>query len=65
MIGISVALNALSNHGVCTAVFVAVAAIFGFLFGSIQTLGRISALAWIGVTSIVIAGKLITRYILL
>ncbi|OAQ60695.1 amino acid transporter [Pochonia chlamydosporia 170] len=55
MIGISVALNALSTHGACTAVFVVVAAVFGFAFSSIQTLGRISALAWIGVTSIVIA----------
>ncbi|KID93116.1 Amino acid transporter, transmembrane, partial [Metarhizium majus ARSEF 297] len=55
MIGISVAFNALSTHGACTAVFVAVAAVFGFTFASIQTLGKISALAWIGVTSIVIA----------
>ncbi|KHN99042.1 Amino acid transporter, transmembrane [Metarhizium album ARSEF 1941] len=55
MIGISVALNALSTHGACTAVFVVVAAVFGFTFASIQTLGKISALAWIGVTSIVVA----------
>ncbi|EXU94623.1 transmembrane amino acid transporter [Metarhizium robertsii] len=38
MIGISVAFNALSTHGACTAVFVAVAAVFGFTFASIQTL---------------------------
>ncbi|KAG8423486.1 hypothetical protein J3458_000376 [Metarhizium acridum] len=57
LIGISVALNALSTHGACTAVFVAVAAVFGFTFASIQTLGKISALAWIGVTSIVVAGE--------
>lgn len=57
MIGISVALNALSSHGACTAIFVAVAGIFGFIFASIQTLGKISALAWIGVTSVVIAGE--------
>lgn len=52
MLGISTALNALSSHGACTAVFVAVAAIVAFGLGSIQTLGRISWLAWIGVVSI-------------
>lgn len=52
MLGIATALNALSSHGACTAVFVAVAAIIGFGLGSIQTLGRISWLAWVGVVSI-------------
>ncbi|OAK93889.1 hypothetical protein IQ06DRAFT_90461 [Phaeosphaeriaceae sp. SRC1lsM3a] len=52
MLGIATALNALSSHGTCTAVFVAVAAIIGFGLGSIQTLGRISWLAWVGVVSI-------------
>lgn len=57
MLGIATALNALSSHGACTAVFVAVAAIIGFGLGSIQTLGRISWLAWIGVISILSASK--------
>lgn len=57
MLGISTALNALSSHGACTAVFVAVAAIAGFGLGSIQTLGKISWLAWIGVVSILSASK--------
>ncbi len=57
MLGISTAFNALSTHGACTAVFVAVAAIIGFGFGSIQTLGRVSILAWIGVVSILSASK--------
>lgn len=57
MLSISIALNALSMHATCTAVFVAVAAIIGFGFSSIRTLGRISWLAWIGVTSIIVAGK--------
>ena len=48
MLSISISLNALSSHGTCTAVFVAVAAITGFLFSSIRTLGKISSLAWIG-----------------
>lgn len=52
MLGIATSLNALSSHGTCTAVFVAVAAIIGFGLGSIQTLGRISWLAWVGVVSI-------------
>lgn len=52
MLGLSIGLNAVSMHGTCTAVFVAVAAILGFAFGSIQTLGRISWLAWVGLTCI-------------
>ncbi|KAI7161627.1 hypothetical protein KC349_g2628 [Hortaea werneckii] len=55
MLSISIALNALSLHGTCTAVFVAVAAIGGFLLASIQTLGRISWLAWFGVITILTA----------
>ncbi|KAJ4293696.1 hypothetical protein N0V90_008980 [Kalmusia sp. IMI 367209] len=53
--GISTAFNSLSVHGACTAVFVVVAAVLGFLTGSIRTLGKISWLAWIGVTSIIVA----------
>ncbi|QSZ29121.1 hypothetical protein DSL72_003631 [Monilinia vaccinii-corymbosi] len=55
MLSISIALNALSTHAACTAVFVAVAAIFAFFFASIQTLGRITWLAWIGVAGIITA----------
>lgn len=55
MLSISIALNALSLHGACTAVFVVVAAIIGFIFASIQTLGRISWLAWVGVVCIITA----------
>ncbi|KAK5311275.1 hypothetical protein LTR93_011780 [Exophiala xenobiotica] len=57
MLGISIGLNAVSTHGACIAVFVLVAAIVGFLCGSIQTLGRISWLAWAGLTSIVTANS--------
>ncbi|KAL1591838.1 hypothetical protein SLS59_010016 [Nothophoma quercina] len=52
---ISTAFNALSLHGACTAVFVAVAAAIGFLTGSIRTLGKITWLAWAGVVSIIVA----------
>ncbi|THW88669.1 hypothetical protein D6C77_06364 [Aureobasidium pullulans] len=53
MLSISIAFNALSTHGACTAIFVAVAAVIGFLFASIQTLGRITWLAWVGVGGII------------
>lgn len=56
MISISIALNALSDHGACTAIFVGIAAIVGFVFASLRTLGRLSWLAWFGVSSIVISG---------
>jgi hypothetical protein len=55
MLGISIALNSLSTHGTCTAVFVAVAAVAGFALASIQTLGKISWLAWVGLTGILSA----------
>lgn len=45
MLGISIYLNAVSTHGTCTAIFVAVAAIVGFMLSSIQTLGRLSWVA--------------------
>ncbi|RWA03402.1 hypothetical protein EKO27_g11703 [Xylaria grammica] len=55
MLSISIALNAVSTHGACTAVFVAVAAVVGFGLASIRTLGRITWLAWIGLFGILIA----------
>jgi hypothetical protein len=57
MLSISIALNALSLHGACTAVFVAVAAIAAALLASIQTLGRLSWLAWVGVTTILVSSE--------
>lgn len=57
MLGISIGLNAVSTHGACTAIFVAVAAIIGFALGSIQTLGRVAWLAWVGVICILIASE--------
>lgn len=57
MLGLSIGLNAVSNHGACTAVFVAVAAVLGFVLSSIRTLGRMSWLAWVGVISIMISGE--------
>lgn len=57
MLSLSTSLNALSVHGACTAVFVAVAAVATALVSSIQTLGRIKLLGWAGVVSILSAGK--------
>lgn len=63
MLSISIALNALSSHATCTAVFVAIAAIIGFMFSSIQTLARISGLAWVGATCIITSGMPFTETI--
>lgn len=57
MLGLSIGFNAVSTHGTCTAVFVAVAAILAWMCASIQTLGRITWLAWVGVVSILSASK--------
>ncbi|QPC70731.1 hypothetical protein HYE68_001483 [Fusarium pseudograminearum] len=53
MLGISIALNSLSLHGTCTAVFVAVAMVVAFLTASIRTLDRVSWLAWVGLVTLV------------
>jgi hypothetical protein len=57
MLGISIGLNSVSTHAACTAVFVAVAAILGFCFASIRTLGKIGWLAWIGLVCIMTASE--------
>lgn len=57
MLSVSIGLNAISAHGTCTAVFVAVAAALGFSIGSIRTLGRLTWLAWIGTVCIVAASE--------
>lgn len=46
----------MSSHGTCTAIFMVVAAITGFIFASIRTLGRISWLAWVGLICIISSG---------
>ncbi|KAJ5376131.1 hypothetical protein N7509_013017 [Penicillium cosmopolitanum] len=52
----SVALNALSDNGACTTVFVAVACAAAFIFGtSFRSLERVSWLSWVGVAGIIIA----------
>lgn len=58
MLGTSIGLNAVSEHGTCTAILVAVSAIATTAFASIRTLGKIQWLAWVGIVCIVIAGLL-------
>ncbi|KAI9367653.1 transmembrane amino acid transporter protein-domain-containing protein [Aspergillus egyptiacus] len=60
MLGISIGLNAVSTHGACTAIFVAVAAVIGFTFGSIRTLGKLGPAAWIGLVCILTAILIVT-----
>ncbi|KAH8433006.1 uncharacterized protein LDX57_010642 [Aspergillus melleus] len=60
ILGISISLNAISTHGACTAIFVAISAIIGFALGSIRTLGRITWLAWVGLPSILTAILIVT-----
>lgn len=57
ILSISIALNALSTHAVCTAIFVLVGAIVGFTFSSIRTLAKLAILTWIGCGSIIISSK--------
>lgn len=57
MLGISIGLNAVSDHAVCTAVYVVVAFIVCVILGSIQTLGRISWIAWLGLFCILTSSK--------
>ncbi|KAH7147136.1 putative amino acid transporter [Dactylonectria estremocensis] len=60
MLGLSIGLNSVSTHGLCTATFVAFAAILGFLLSSIRTLGKITWLAWVGLVCLVSAIFIVT-----
>ena len=63
LVSVSTAFNALSSHGACTAVFVAVAAIIAFVSASIPTLSKISWVAWMGMICILVSSKLIQSYV--
>ncbi|KAF9887418.1 hypothetical protein FE257_010273 [Aspergillus nanangensis] len=60
ILGISIGLNAVSTHAACTAIFVAVSALLGFMFSSVRTLGHITWLAWIGLPCILTAILIVT-----
>jgi hypothetical protein len=55
IVGATIGLNAVSVHATCTAVFVAVSAILGFMLASVRTLGKVSWLGWVGLFSILAA----------
>lgn len=52
LLAISTALNAVSDHAICTALFTLVGAATVMLIASIQTLDRISWITWVGVMGI-------------
>jgi hypothetical protein len=58
MVGVTTALNAVSTHGTCTAVFMIVVFIVSFGCATIRTLGNITWLGWVGLMSILSAGEL-------
>lgn len=64
MLSLSIAFNALSNHGVCTAGFVAVAFVLVFALSSIRTLARITWLAKIGVVAIISASTSLSSLVI-
>ncbi|KAF4425244.1 neutral amino acid permease [Fusarium acutatum] len=55
MLGISVGLNAISDHALCTWSWVIVAAVSTGLLASIRTLGKIGWIAWVGIAGIMTA----------
>jgi hypothetical protein len=57
ILSISIGLNAVSGHAICTAVFVAVAAVATFVLSSIPTLSKISWLAAAGAISILVSSE--------
>ncbi|KAK1147881.1 hypothetical protein N8T08_000396 [Aspergillus melleus] len=60
LLSTSIGLNAVSAHGACTAVFVAVAAIASFGLASIRTLGKIKWTAWVGLGCVFTAVIMVT-----
>ncbi|WVQ73763.1 hypothetical protein IAR50_003343 [Cryptococcus sp. DSM 104548] len=60
MITTSLAFNAITNHATCTVVWAVITAVVTFGFASLQTLGKVSILGWIGFTSIMAAILIIT-----
>lgn len=55
LLGLSTALNAISLHATCTAVFVVVAAAATYPLASLRTLGGIKWVGWIGLVSMIVS----------
>ncbi|GAA5852864.1 hypothetical protein JCM8547_004713 [Rhodosporidiobolus lusitaniae] len=60
LVGLSTALNAISLHATCTAVFVVVAAVATYPFASLRTLGSVRWIGWVGLASMVVSIMLVT-----
>lgn len=52
MVSLSAALNAISSHAACTAIFIAAMAAVGFILGAIPTLSRITWIGWVGLIAL-------------
>ncbi|KGB76014.3 neutral amino acid transporter [Cryptococcus deuterogattii R265] len=59
-ITLSIAFNAITEHATCTVVWAVIAMIVTFGLASLQTLGKVSILGWIGFSSIMTAILIIT-----
>ncbi|BGP32910.1 hypothetical protein JCM10296v2_004695 [Rhodotorula toruloides] len=55
LLGLSTALNAISLHATCTAVFVVVAAVATYPLASLRTLGSIKWVGWVGLVSMIVS----------
>lgn len=53
--GASVAMNALSNHAICTNYFMIVATVSVFILGSLRKFEKIAWLTWAGFISVYVA----------
>lgn len=60
MVGVTTALNAVSTHATCTAVWMVVVFVVSFAAASIRTLGNITWLGWVGLISILSAVLVMT-----
>ncbi|KIV85983.1 hypothetical protein PV11_01628 [Exophiala sideris] len=55
ILGVSAALNALSNHAICTQWFSFIATIIVIIFASVRKFEKIAWLTWVGFTSVFVA----------
>ncbi|KAK4702958.1 hypothetical protein P7C70_g3266, partial [Phenoliferia sp. Uapishka_3] len=55
LLSISIAFNAMSQHAICTVIFVVVSTIIVALLSSIQTLEKVAILGWTGLISVIVA----------
>lgn len=55
IVGVSTALNALSNHAICTNYFSIVAAVMVGIFASVRKFENIAWITWVGFISVFVA----------